>query len=333
MRQGKFSGTYHPCKSGLRLILLTELFRGWDLRHSSSNFSPEAESSSMDTALKRKVFLRSLMLQAGWNFERMQNIGFAFALYPVLKKNWKAPQALKRAVTRHMAAFNTQPYMSSFVLGLVWRLEEQMAAKQSHVQSGGAAEESADEHQVHAIKKTASSALAAIGDSLFWGALRPATLEICLIIWLVFGFYGWIVPIAGREVVETRGSVPAIFIGLLAGLLVYNGFTLWVRWRGLDFGYGRGQKNSINCGLDAVNWQKIVRILKVFCFAAAIMIIVGGLSLFFEEKGDYPLSLITPLIVFVFAWIIKKLKFTNVSACGIMFLAWVVFLYLRKFIA
>ncbi len=269
------------------------------------------------------------MLQAGWNFERMQNIGFAFALYPVLKKTWKAPQALKRAITRHVAAFNTQPYMASFVLGLVWRLEEQMAAK---------GKESADEHQVHAVKKTASSALAAIGDPLFWGTLRPATLEICLIIWLVFGFYGWIVPIPGQEVVGTRGSVPVIFIGLLAGLLVYNGFTLWVRWRGLDFGYGCGQKNSINCGLDAVNWQKIIRILKVFCFAAAIIIIiVGGLgtrgqATFCYQKAACPLSLIMPLIVFVFAWIMKKLKFTNVSACGIMFLALVGFLYLLKFI-
>lgn len=311
------------------------------------------------------------MIQAGWNFERMQNIGFAFALCPAMKKIWTTPQTLKQALKRHMASFNTQPYMASFMLGLVWRLEERMAASarggpaacaRGASASGGGwkqssqGKESSEEHQMRAAKKTASSALAAIGDTLFWGTLRPATLGICLLVWCFFGFYSWIVPIAGQGGIEgthlLRSNVPMIsvpslgiiFAGLLAGLIVYNGFALWVRWRGLAFGYECGQKNSISCGLDAVNWQKIIRILKIFCFAAAVVIIgillmkgqtsFGGMSQWFPEiigtlslQGSVP-SLAIPLMIFVFTWIMKKLKFTNVSACGVMFLGLTALLYL-----
>ncbi|MBW1784714.1 MAG: PTS system mannose/fructose/sorbose family transporter subunit IID, partial [Deltaproteobacteria bacterium] len=207
-------------------------------------------------SLKWKVFLRSMMIQAGWNFERMQNIGFAFALYPALKKIWTTPQTFKQALERHMAPFNTQPYMSSFVLGMAWRLEEWIAAKAASQQLSGAAlpsvsgegppgpdksGESAEERRMCAVKKTASSALAAIGDTLFWGTLKPATLGICLIIWLVFGFHEWMVPISENDVIGTlpvQGSV--IFAGLLAGLIVYNSFAVWVRWRGLSLGYECG---------------------------------------------------------------------------------------------
>ncbi len=315
-----------------------------------------------------------MMIQAGWNFERMQNIGFAFALCPALKKIWTTPQTLKQALKRHMAPFNTQPYMSSFVLGLAWRLEERMAAKAASQQPSEAAlpstfgeglrlpddskdgrlprdnarsqssqgKESFEEHQMRAAKKTASSALAAIGDTLFWGTMRSGTLEICLIIWCFFGFYSWIVPISGQGIVGTlspvgRESIPlsVILIGLMAGLIVYNGFALWVRWRGLDLGYECGQKNSISCGLDAVNWQKIIRILKIFCFAAAVLIIVllaiGSVKTLqgrLEHYVSWCGLLVTPLLIFVFAWIMKKFKFTNVSACGIMFLALVALLYL-----
>lgn len=34
-----------------------------------------------------RVFWRSQFLQASWNFERMQNIGWAYAMIPALKKN------------------------------------------------------------------------------------------------------------------------------------------------------------------------------------------------------------------------------------------------------
>ena len=32
------------------------------------------------------LFFRTLLLQSLWNFERLQNVGFLYVLYPFLKK-------------------------------------------------------------------------------------------------------------------------------------------------------------------------------------------------------------------------------------------------------
>ena len=40
----------------------------------------------MTTWAKLQAFLRSFFLQALWNFERMQNVGFAFSVEPLLKR-------------------------------------------------------------------------------------------------------------------------------------------------------------------------------------------------------------------------------------------------------
>lgn len=34
----------------------------------------------------KKVFWRSIPMEHSWNYERMDNVGYAWALYPVLKK-------------------------------------------------------------------------------------------------------------------------------------------------------------------------------------------------------------------------------------------------------
>lgn len=33
----------------------------------------------------KKVFWRSIPMEHSWNYERMDNVGYAWALYPVLK--------------------------------------------------------------------------------------------------------------------------------------------------------------------------------------------------------------------------------------------------------
>ena len=81
-------------------------------------------------SLRVRVAARSLLLQSCWNEEGMQNVGFAFALKPWLKRIEREggpPEA--EAVRRHLQYFNTQPYMASFVLGVAGRLEEGLAAE------------------------------------------------------------------------------------------------------------------------------------------------------------------------------------------------------------
>ena len=50
--------------------------------------------------------LKLNFLQSSWNFERLQNAGFLFAIYPLLKIIYKDnPEALKNAVKRHFNFF------------------------------------------------------------------------------------------------------------------------------------------------------------------------------------------------------------------------------------
>jgi len=53
----------------------------------------------------RKVFFRSLALEANFNFETWQNTGFAFSIIPVLKKVCTNGEAMSKALGRHLKAF------------------------------------------------------------------------------------------------------------------------------------------------------------------------------------------------------------------------------------
>ena len=74
---------------------------------------------------------RSLQIQALLTPERMQGMGFAFAILPALRRLYPAKEELARALTRHLAYFATHPILSGFVLGATARLEERRANGES----------------------------------------------------------------------------------------------------------------------------------------------------------------------------------------------------------
>jgi len=107
------------------------------------------------------VFWRSFFLQASWSFDRMQTTGFAYAIEPVLKKLYPDAAEYERRVKLHLEYFNTQPYFASFILGAVVRLEQDRAlGKNSATDISG-------------LKTALMAPLGALGDSFFWGALKP----------------------------------------------------------------------------------------------------------------------------------------------------------------
>lgn len=118
-----------------------------------------------------RVFLRSFFVQATWNFERMQNLGFCYAILPVLKNLYSGDE-LKSAIKRHLEFFNTHPYMSAPILGVVSGMEESL--KEGHLQG----------RDISNVKTGAMGSYGAIGDSFFWGAVRPfaSALGVCLAI-------------------------------------------------------------------------------------------------------------------------------------------------------
>jgi PTS system mannose-specific IID component len=73
------------------------------------------------------VAWRSTFIQGSWNYERMQNGGFAFSMIPAIKKLYKTKEDRAAALKRHLEFFNTHPYIASPILGVTLALEEERA--------------------------------------------------------------------------------------------------------------------------------------------------------------------------------------------------------------
>ncbi len=101
------------------------------------------------------------MIQASWSYERMQSLGFAFAIEPVLRKLYPDQAEYESRLRIHLEYFNTQPYLASFILGAVVRMEEDRAAGRNASQD------------VSNLKAALAAPLGALGDTFFWGALKP----------------------------------------------------------------------------------------------------------------------------------------------------------------
>ncbi len=109
----------------------------------------------------RSIFLRSLVLEANFNFETWQNTGFAFAVIPALKKLYITKESMAAALKRHLTFFNTSPYGSTLILGITAAMEEQNSLDADF-----------DEESINSVKLGLMGPLAGVFDSLFWGTFK-----------------------------------------------------------------------------------------------------------------------------------------------------------------
>ncbi len=179
------------------------------------------------------ALVRTLLLQAAWNFERMQHIGFCYVLLPMLRLLWRG-EALSEAVRRHYQFFNTHPYFAPVIIGAVTRLEEDWA--QGRASSA---------RHVNTLKLGLMGSLGAVGDSLFWAALRPFSAWMAIIIMLL--------------------GQPGL--GIIAFLVLYNVPHFLVRFGGAGVGYVTGL--DIVRQLRKVDFPNLAQKLKAGAMTAA----------------------------------------------------------------
>jgi mannose PTS system EIID component len=160
-------------------------------------------TDALTCGLLVRIALRSLLLQAAWNFERMQHLGFCFALLPLIRRLHPKPGSPGRVemLRRHLEFFNTHPVMAAVVLGAVARLEAEG--------KGTAAQ---------TCKLTLMGSYGAIGDSFFWGALRP-----------VAGIVGLASGLAWALAGMPGGGDGAALVAVAVTLVVFNGPQLGLR--------------------------------------------------------------------------------------------------------
>ncbi|MFD2616509.1 PTS system mannose/fructose/sorbose family transporter subunit IID [Terrilactibacillus laevilacticus] len=133
------------------------------------------------------VWWRSTFLQGSWNYERMQNGGWAYAMIPAIKKLYTSKEDRAAALKRHLEFFNTHPYVASPIIGVTLALEEERA--------NGAP---VDDVAIQGVKIGMMGPLAGIGDPVFWftvkpilGALAASLAMTGNIIGPIIYFFGW----------------------------------------------------------------------------------------------------------------------------------------------
>ena len=183
------------------------------------------------------VWLRSTFLQGSWNYERMQNGGWAFAMIPAIKRLYKTKEERSAALKRHLEFFNTHPYVASPILGVTLALEEE--------RSNGT---EVDDITIQGVKVGMMGPLAGIGDPVFWFTVRP-----------ILGALGASLAI--------NGNILGPMIFFVAWNLIRMAFT----WYTQEFGYKVG--SSITDDLSGGLLQDITRgasILGMFILGALV---------------------------------------------------------------
>jgi PTS system mannose-specific IID component len=183
-----------------------------------------------------KIFLRSFFIQTTLNFRRMQNLGFTMAIIPLIRELRLQQRDLERMLTMHLQLFNTNPYLSSSVIGSVVRLEEEQAGKGEAL-------------DIPPLKQSLMASYAAIGDIFFWGALRP----FASIIAVILGYMG-------------------LMLAPFAFLLIYTPAHVWIRLKGFIEGYGHGKKGfEFIRSLDLPRIAVKIRWLSLIAIAGALI--------------------------------------------------------------
>lgn len=162
-----------------------------------------------------RVFWRSLQLQALWNPKGMQNLGFAYALWPAFIELYPDRPSREVALKRHLGHFNTHPYLAAAILGGVLHHELKISRGEEQPELSVA------------FKQALQGPLAALGDGFFWLSFRPAVGALGAVLAMLAGAWG------------------ALFFAV-----VYNFVHLGLRARYLALGYRMGDQVLDPVGRD-----------------------------------------------------------------------------------
>ena len=157
---------------------------------------------------RKKVWWRSTFLQGSWNYERMQNLGWAYSLIPALKKLYTKKEDQIAALERHLEFFNTHPYVAAPIMGVTLALEEERA---NGVEIDDAA--------IQGVKIGMMGPLAGIGDPVFWFTVRP-----------ILGALGASLAASGN------------LVGPLLFFCGWNAIRMAFLWYTQEFGYKAGSE-------------------------------------------------------------------------------------------
>ena len=240
----------------------------------------------MSKRLTKKELLRINLrhmfgLQLGHNYERMQGMGYFYAILPALKKFYgDDPEALDRACRAHIQFYNTTPQMSEIIIGMNLAIEEE---------EGIAALETAT-----SLKTALMGPFAGVGDVIF-GVIAGT----------IFG------AIAGNMAIAGSPVGMGIWVA-------WNIAVLFMRTKLFDLGYAQGAKliTTMKDQLNAItNGASILGLIVVGALIPSVVKLKipytfqsGEVTLSVQENLDKIMPYLPQVVLVVLCYRLSKVK-------------------------
>lgn len=174
-----------------------------------------------------KMFLRTNLQQASFNYERIHALGFAYDMIPAIKKLYTKKEDRVDALKRHLTFFNVTPGAVGPVVGVTAALEE-----------GKSEGKDITNQTIQSFKVGLMGPLCGVGDPIFWGTLRPITAAIG----------------AGM-------ALDGMIAGPLLFFLAWNILRMAGLYYGIEFGYSKGM--SLIDNLRGNTLQKVTEVASI----------------------------------------------------------------------
>lgn len=242
-----------------------------------------------------KSFVRWWMHgQDAWNYEKMQGLGYAYAMLPSLRKIYEGnEEGLHKAVNNHMQFFNCGFYTATLIMGATIGIEEEKKEDGAEV--------------VTAIKTGLMGPLAGVSDTLFQAIVKT-----------IFG------AIAAYMALE--GSSVGIWLWIIANVV-----KIVIAQQFMHVGYRQGIKLVTTMGSQLKKITECANVLGLTVIGALIPSVVkanvpyvfhsGGVELEIQSILDKIMpSLLPVLIVALIYWLLGKKKMNTTKAVLLLIL-------------
>lgn len=235
-----------------------------------------------------KVFWRWFFFNSsGWNYEKMQGLGYYYSMYPIIEKNYSDLDERKEAAKNHLQFFNSNNTPVPLILGTNIALE-----KEGGIESKDA---------VTSLKTGLMGPLAGIGDTLFH--VIPST---------IIGSIASYLALEGNP------------IGLLLWLVWGVGRFLVMRGL-MSTGYKEGSRLVSEIGGKLQKVTQAANVLGVTVVGALIPTVVnasfsyefnyGEVNLPLQEIADQIMPGLAPILIVLFTyWLLGRKKMNSTIA-------------------
>jgi mannose/fructose/N-acetylgalactosamine-specific phosphotransferase system component IID len=157
-----------------------------------------------------RTFLRLAALQASWTYERMQGIGIAVAMEPLLAPLEEYPERARAARARSAQYFNAHPFLAGAAVGALARAE--LDAEPGE--------------RILRLRTALSGPLGALGDQLFWAGVVPAAMGLAMLgVTQGYGLGVIALVVLGYNALRIAVTAWGLRVGLAHGLRVAHAIS------------------------------------------------------------------------------------------------------------